>query len=73
MRSMIRPTTSTSAYMPITCAPMIGNTLCAAWCWWSTTTAPVSVMTPTITPKLAWAASSAGITPGRAMIWRSGT
>ena len=30
IRSMIRPTTSTSAYMPITCAPMIGKTLCAA-------------------------------------------
>ena len=30
IRSMIRPTTSTSAYMPITCAPMIGNTLWAA-------------------------------------------
>ena len=28
IRSMIRPTTITSAYMPITCAPMIGNTLC---------------------------------------------
>ena len=39
--------------MPTTCAPMIGKTLWAAWCWWSTTTAPVSVITPTITPKLA--------------------
>ena len=53
IRSISRPTTSTSAYIPITCAPMIGNTLCAAWCWWSTTTDPVSVITPTITPKLA--------------------
>ena len=35
--------------MPSTCAPMIGNTWWPAWCWWSTTTAPVSVITPTIT------------------------
>ena len=39
--------------MPITCAPMIGKTWCASWPWWSTTTAPVSVITPTITAKLA--------------------
>ena len=53
IRSMMFPTTRISAYMPITCAPMIGNTVCAAWCMWSTTTEPVSVITPTITPKLA--------------------
>ncbi len=51
--------------MPSTCAPMIGNTSCPAWCWWSTTIGPVSVITATITAKLAWAASSDGITPGR--------
>ena len=51
---------------------MIGNTDSALCPWWSTTTAPVSVMSPTITPKLACAASSAGITPGRARISRSG-
>ena len=45
---------------------MIGNTWCPAWPWWSTTTAPVSVITATMTAKLAWAASRAGITPGRA-------
>ena len=53
MRSIASPTTITNAYMPITWAPMIGNTLWPAWPWWSTTTAPVSVITATITAKLA--------------------
>ena len=43
---------------------MIGKTLCPACPWWSTTTAPVSVISATITAKLAWAARSDGITPG---------
>ena len=72
MRSITSPITSTSAYIPTTWAPMIGNTLLAACPWWSTTTAPVRVMSPTITPKLACPASSAGITPGRRTISRSG-
>ena len=58
--------------MPTTCAPMIGNTLWPGWCWWSTTIAPVSVITPTITANDAWPASSAGIAPGRRTISRSG-
>ncbi len=72
MRSISSPITSTSAYMPITCAPMIGKTAVAAWCWWSVTTAPVSVITPTITANEAWPASRAGIAPGRRTISRSG-
>src|SRR4051812_24040486 len=64
-RSTTSPATITSAYIPTTCAPMIGKTLCAAWWKWSTTTAPVSVITATITAKLACAASTAGMTPGR--------
>src|SRR4051794_37555572 len=72
MRSTTSPTTRTSAYMPNTWAPMMGNTWWPAWCWWSTTIAPVSVITPTITAKDAWPASSAGIAPGRRMISRSG-
>ncbi len=72
MRSIRLPITSTSAYIPSTCAPMIGKTSWPAWCWWSTTTEPVSVITPTITPNDAWPASSAGIAPGRRMISRSG-
>src|SRR5215212_829702 len=72
MRSTTWPTTRTSAYMPSTWAPMIGNTWWPAWCWWSTTTAPVSVITPTITAKDAWPASSAGMAPGRRTISRSG-
>ena len=72
MRSISSPITSTSAYMPITCAPMIGKTAVASWCWWSVTTAPVSVITPTITANEAWPASSAGIAPGRRTISRSG-
>ena len=51
---------------------MIGNTLWPAWWWWSTTTEPVRVMIPTITAKLAWPATSAGSTPGRRTISRSG-
>ena len=72
MRSITSPTTITSAYMPTTCAPMIGNTLWPSCPWWSTTTAPVSVITATITAKLACAASRAGTTPGRASSSRSG-
>jgi hypothetical protein len=51
--------------MPMKCAPMMGKTSWCTWWKWSTTTAPVRVMTPTITPQLAWAATSAGTTPGR--------
>ena len=58
--------------MPTTWAPMIGNTVSPGWCWWSTTIAPVSVITATITANDAWPASSAGITPGRRTISRSG-
>ncbi|HEV3480218.1 MAG TPA: hypothetical protein VG144_12315 [Gaiellaceae bacterium] len=31
MRSMNEPTKSTSAYIPSTCAPMIGKIRCCAW------------------------------------------
>src|SRR5215831_12909926 len=71
-RSTSTPTTSTSAYMPRTCAPMIGKTsLCVWWCF-STTTYPVRFMIETITPKLANAVSIAGMTPGRRTISPSG-
>ena len=38
IRSITSPTTSTSAYIPSTCAPMIGKTSRRAWWCWSTTT-----------------------------------
>ncbi|HEU6443714.1 MAG TPA: hypothetical protein VFL61_01510 [Gaiellaceae bacterium] len=38
MRSITGPITSTSAYMPSTCAPMIGKMRCCAWWRCSTTT-----------------------------------
>src|SRR5829696_3035091 len=72
IRSISEPITSTSAYMPSTWAPMIGNTLWPSWPWWSTTTEPVRVMIPTITAKLAWPATSAGSTPGRRTISPNG-
>src|SRR5262245_29937770 len=70
--STTSPTTRTSAYIPSTWAPMIGKTASPEWLWWSTTTAPVSVITPTMTPKLAWAARIDGITPRRLRISLNG-
>ena len=71
-RSISAPTTSASAYIPRTWAPMIGKTESWEWWWSTTTTYPARFITETMTPKLARLAAIAGITPGRRMISASG-